>query len=729
MLARYSLRPPCLPIIHSSDNYFALMILYAATILVSSFLLFLVQPIIAKQILPWFGGSAAVWTTCLVFFQVALLGGYAYSDFSNRVLKHRMQSTIHIVLLLASLAVLPIVAAAGWKPLGNEDPMWRILGLLMVTIGLPYFMLSTTAPLIQSWFAREHADPRTAQRVYRFFALSNLGAILGLLAYPFAIEMWISTRAQAIGWSVGYALFALLCIGSAWRARNLTDSAEADPNELPKPLFDALAAQHPESHGSSGLPREKDYILWFVLAALASMMLLAATNHITQNVASIPFMWVLPLTLYLITFVLCFEGRGGRGFYVRKFWLPPTLFAICLMAWGITAKYGFLEIDVAIPLYCTGLFLVCMFCHGELAAAKPAARYLTRYYLTISLGGAVGGMFVGLLAPNLFNAYWELPLGLGALALMALLLTMQYLSGIAQRPAYAAAPLAAVVSLAAVSYYAYDYNWLLKEGGTILSDRNFYGRLSVKQLGYSETSPDTHRYLMHGTIVHGKEYIYAPYRRVTTSYYTESSGIGLALSHIHQGQPRRVGGVGMGVGTIAAYGKQGDLYKFYEINPKVIDIASNYFYYLSNNPAQIQIALGDARLVLERERPQQFDVLAVDAFSGDAVPVHLVTREALAVYLSNIMPDGAVAFHVTSRYLNLAPVIKQLADEIGYEAVLVADRSDDNPYASHSDWVIVTRNREFLTDPEVVKKSVTIKPIAGMKIWTDDFSNLFQILK
>ena len=706
------------------------MILYAATILVSSFLLFLVQPIIAKQILPWFGGSAAVWTTCLVFFQLALLGGYAYSDFSNRVLKHRAQSTIHIVLLLVSLSVLPIVASAGWKPAGSEDPLWRILGLLLVTIGLPYFMLSTTAPLIQSWFAREHADPRTAERVYRFFALSNLGAILGLLAYPFAIEMWVSTRTQAISWSVGYALFALLCIGSAWRARRLSDSAVVVPDEVPKPLFDVLPEQHEATISTLPVaPQGKDYALWFILAALASMMLLAVTNHITQNVASIPFMWVLPLTLYLITFVLCFEGRGGRGLYVRKFWLLPTLIVICVMAWGITAKYGFLEINIAIPLYCAGLFMVCMFCHGELAAAKPAARYLTRFYLILSLGGAVGGMFVGLLAPNLFNAYWELPLGLGALALMALLLTMHYLSNLGQRPAYAAAPLAALVGLVAVVYYAYDYNWLLKEGGTIHAVRNFYGRLSVKQLGYSDTSPDTHRILMHGTIVHGKEYIFAPYRRITTSYYTEGSGIGLALSHIHQGQQRRVGGVGMGVGTIAAYGKPGDLYKFYEINPKVIDIASNYFYFLSENPAQIQIALGDARLVLERERPQQFDVLAVDAFSGDAVPVHLVTREALAVYLNNIKPDGAVAFHVTSRYLSLAPVIKQLADEVGYEAVLIADRSDDNPYASHSDWVIVTRNRDFLTDPEVVTKRAAIKPIAGMKIWTDDFSNLFQILK
>jgi hypothetical protein len=704
------------------------MILYAATILVSSFLLFLVQPIIAKQILPWFGGSAAVWTTCLVFFQVALLGGYAYSDASNRMLKHKTQSTMHIVLLLVSLVSLPIIASTGWKPVGNEDPLWRILGLLLMTIGLPYFMLSTTAPLIQSWFAREHADPKTAERVYRFFALSNLGAILGLLAYPFAIETWVTTHNQAIGWSVGYALFALLCIGSALRARALTDSAVPDPSEVPKPLFDAQLEAAPSSPSDSTVPQPRDYFVWFVLAALASMMLLAVTNHITQNVASIPFMWVLPLTLYLITFVLCFEGRGGRGFYIRKYWLPPALVFICLMSWGVIAKYGFLEIEIAIPLYCAGLFIICMFCHGELAAAKPAAKYLTRFYLLISLGGAVGGMFVGLLAPKLFTAYWELPLGLGALALMALFLTMNYLTTLSQRPAYAVAPVSAIISLLLVAYFSYDYNWLLKEGGTMVSERNFYGRLSVKQLGYDENSPDTHRYLMHGTIVHGKEYIAGPYRRITTSYYTEGSGIGMALADFRTG-PMKIGGVGMGAGTIAAYGKQGDLVKFYEINPKVIDLASNYFYYLNESHAQVQIALGDARLVLERERPQQFDVLAVDAFSGDAVPVHLVTREAMAVYLKNIKPDGAVAFHVTSRYLNLAPVIKQLADEVGYDAVLISDRSEDNPYASHSDWVVVTRNRAFLDDPQVVRKRATIPVVAGMRTWTDDFSNLFMILK
>ncbi len=701
------------------------MILYAATILVSSFLLFLVQPIIAKQILPWFGGSAAVWTTCLIFFQFALLGGYAYSDFSNRFLKHKTQSIIHIVLLVLSLMVLPILASSEWKPIGSEDPLWRILGLLLVTIGLPYFMLSTTGPLVQSWFAREHADPETAKRVYRFFALSNLGAILGLLAYPFAIEMWVTTHTQAIGWSMGYGLFALLCIGSAWRAMKSSDHAGIDPTEEPKPLFDALSEEHTSKDKQ---PSWQNYSLWFVLAALASMMLMAVTNHITQNVASIPFMWVVPLALYLLTFVFCFEGRGGKGFYTRKFWLLPTFVAICLMAWGVTAKYGFLAIDIAIPLYCAGLFLVCMFCHGELAASKPAARYLTRFYLVMSLGGAIGGLFVGLIAPKLFSAYWEMLLGLGILALMALILTAKYFTSVKQRPILVAAPMAAILSLGAVIYYAYDYDWLLKEGGTIHTERNFYGRLSVKQMGGGFNSPEAQRMMLHGTIVHGKEYIAEPYRRIPTSYYTETSGIGLALSHYSQPQ-RKIGGVGMGVGTIAAYGRKGDVFNFYEINPEVVEIARNYFYFLSDSAAKVQIALGDGRLVLEKQPPQQYDVLAVDAFSGDAVPVHLVTREALAIYLKHIKPNGSVAFHITSRYLSLAPVIKKLADDAGYQAVMIADRSKGSRYSSNSDWVIVTKNKSLLNDPSVRKNSVRIDNVAGMRIWTDDFSNLFQILK
>ena len=711
------------------------MFLYAATILVSSFLLFLVQPIIAKQILPWFGGTAAVWTTCLVFFQLALLAGYTYSDLSN-CLKPKTQTTIHIVLLLVSLASLPIVAATGWKPAGDEDPLWRILGLLAATIGLPYFMLSTTGPLIQSWFAREHADPATAKRVYRFFALSNLGSLVGLLAYPFAIEMWVSTRVQAVGWSVGYGLFVLLCIGSALRARGASPEAlvgaglaASVTEELLAPTVlaassDAIVAR--EGALADAPPAASDYALWFAFSALASLMLLSISNHISQNVASIPFLWVLPLTLYLLTFVLVFEGRGGRGFYSRQLWLGPTLVALGFMAWGLTAERGVLEIDYAIPLYCTGLFLTCMFCHGELAAAKPAPRYLTRFYLMLSIGGATGGMFVGLAAPKLFTGYLEMPLGLVACTLMAVIVTRHLFN----RPLTVWAPLAALIAAGACTYYGWKYDEFLKEN-TIHASRNFYGTLRVKQ-SLADTDPDANRRLVHGVIMHGEQYIHLSHRHIITSYYGDTSGVGMALTRIH---PRvntggqRVGVIGLGAGTLAGYGQEGDYFRLYEINPKVIDIATRYFYYLTGSKAKVETALGDARLVLEREKAQQFDVLAVDAFSSDAIPVHLITREALQVFLKHIKPDGAVAFHVTNRYLRLAPVVKQLADEIGYEAILITDDAEDDKYLSRTDWVIVTKNRDFINNEDIKAKRSAIEPIAGMRTWTDDFNNLFQILK
>jgi hypothetical protein len=689
------------------------MYLYAATILVSSFLLFLVQPIIAKQILPWFGGSAAVWTTCLLFFQLALLGGYAYSDFSAR-LKPRTQATLHMVLLVVSLASLPILAGAGWKPTGDEDPILRILGLLAATIGLPYFMLSTTGPLIQSWFAREHADPATAKRVYRFFALSNFGSLVGLLAYPFAIETWVSTRVQAWGWSTAYAVFVALCVASALRARRTGAAHAAETASGAGETPDGTPAQE-------RAPSMGDYLLWLVLAALASLTLLTVSNHITQNVASIPFLWVLPLTLYLLTFVLCFEGRGGRGWYDRRFWLVPVLLVLAGMSWGLTANNGVLHIDEAIPLYCGGLFLVCMFCHGELAHAKPAARYLTRFYLMLSVGGAVGGLSVGLLAPKLFRVYWELPAGFVACAAVAVIVTLR---GI-RRPVAALAPLAALVATGVCGWYAWQYGKFVRED-TILAQRNFYGALRVKQTG-PDNEPGAQRRLMHGVIMHGEQYVAPDRRDLITSYYGESSGIGLAIEKIHP-ENQTVGVIGLGAGTLAGYGRQGDRYRLYEINPQVIDIATHWFYYLTESGAKIETALGDARLVLEREPSQQFDVLAVDAFSSDAIPVHLITREALAVYLKHIKPDGAVAFHVTNRYLQLAPVVKLLADEAGMQAVLITDDPDE-AHLSRTDWVIVTKNTAFLSDPEVVAKRAPIAPIPGLTPWTDDFNNLFRILK
>ncbi|HEX4327220.1 MAG TPA: fused MFS/spermidine synthase, partial [Burkholderiales bacterium] len=604
---------------------------------------------------------------------------------------------------LLSLASLPIIANADWKPTGADDPVWRILGLLAATIGLPYFMLSTTGPLVQSWFAREHADPALAKRVYRLFALSNFGSLVGLLAYPFAIEMWVPTRTQAIGWSCAYGLFVLLCSGCAWRARSRAPDAIATASE------------------GEIAPGLLDYLKWLVLAALASLLLLVISSHISQNVASIPFLWVLPLTLYLLTFVLCFEGRGGQGWYFRPVWLLPCLALMVLMNWGLTADRGVLHIDYAIPLYCGGLFAACMFCHGELAHAKPAPRYLTRFYLMLSVGGATGGMTVAFIVPRIFTGNLEMPIAITACALMALLLcAKQIKSG---RMFWA--PLVALAATAGAGYYAWNYQAFLHED-TILARRNFYGSLRVKQTA-PETDPDAERRLVHGVIMHGEQYVNPKYRGLITSYYGESSGLGMALQRFHPVQ-QRVGMVGLGAGTIAGYAEPGDFFKIYEINPQVIDIASFYFYYVPEARGKVEMALGDARLTLERQGPQNFDVLAIDAFSSDAIPVHLITREAMRVYLKNIKPDGAIAFHVTNRYLQLAPVVKQLADEVGYQAVLISDEPSET-YLSRTDWVIVTKSRNFLDDPEIKAKRSEIIPIPGLQPWTDDFNNLFQILK
>ncbi len=680
----------------------ATIFLFASTILVSSFLLFLVQPIIAKQILPWFGGSVGVWTTCLMFFQLALLGGYAYSDISSR-LKPHVQFSIHVVLLVASLASLPIIAGAMWKPDGGDEPVLPILGLLTVTVGLPYFLLSSTGPLVQSWFVRENTDPATSQRVYRFFALSNLGSLAGLLAYPFVIEIWTSTRVQAWSWSVTYVIFVVLCAASAicsLRTRKIKVQKEA-----------SQADETPPSIG--------DYMLWLLLSALGSLLLMAVSIHITQNIASIPLLWVLPLSLYLLTFIVCFEWSGKDG-YDRRIWIPPMLIAICGMSWGLTANEGTPHL-FAVPLYCIGLFFVCMFCHGELSHARPAPRYLTRFYLVLSGGGALGGLFVVLIAPKLFNNYWELPLGLVACALMALFVTVR----LHRRSLGPVFPIISVVTIGICCFFINSYgNFMNQE--TINSRRSFFGVLRVRQVQLNDNQ-ELRFQLMHGVIMHGEQFVSPNSRSMVTSYYGGSSGVGIALSKIHP-LDQAVGVIGLGTGTLAAYGEAGDRFRFYEINPQVIEISKKYFHYLADSRAKIETALGDARLVLEREPPQQFDILAIDAFSSDAIPVHLITREALKIYLKHIKPDGAVVFHVSNRYLELAPIVKLLADEVGMEAVLINDKAKV-PYQANSDWVIVTKNREFLEDPEVDKKRTKINKIPGLLPWSDDFNNLFIILK
>ena len=671
------------------------MLLFACTIFTSAFLLFLVQPIVAKQILPWFGGSAAVWTTCLVFFQVALLAGYAYSDFTTRKLKPRAQAILHIALLAVSLAVLPIIPDVSWKPAGDEDPGLRILGLLLVTIGLPYFLLATTGPLVQAWFAR--AFPRGT--VYRLFALSNLASMLALISYPFAFEPWVTTALQAGAWSFGYGLFAVLCAASAlYSLRNAAAPAAAADS----PAQDTAPA-----------PTRFDLVLWLSLSAMGSWMLLAITNHITQNIASIPFLWLVPLTLYLLTFILCFESDG---WYQRSWLLGPTAVLLGTCAWGLQTSDVTLDIKTAVPLYLTGLFLFCMFFHGELAKMRPAPRHLTQFYLMISLGGALGGMFVGLVAPRIFPTYYELGLGFVVTAILAAVTLRRQPFFVWIIP----------IALAGVCGYFWNKQVDAQREDTRVMVRNFYGTLRTKDVAVENGEEGTRR-LIHGVILHGEQYLKPSRHHEPTTYYGPDSGVVLAIKNTHQ-ENQRVGVIGLGTGTLAVWGKPDDNYHFYDINPQVIEIAKTEFTYLRDSKAKIDISLGDARLSLEREAPHDFDVLVVDAFSSDSIPVHLITKEAMAVYLKHVKPNGAIVFHVTNRFLKLAPVVKQLADDLGLFTALIVDEADGTVF-SKTDWVIVTRNKALVENEAVAQKSSEIDVIPGLRLWTDDFNNLFQILK
>jgi len=671
------------------------MTLYALTIFTSAFLLFLVQPIIAKQILPWFGGSAAVWTTCLVFFQSLLLAGYAYSDWTTRKLTARRQVVLHIVLLAASLASLPIIAGADWKPAGDEDPAWRILGLLGVTIGLPYFLLSTTGPLVQAWFARTFP----AGTVYRLFALSNFGSLLALVSYPFAFEPWITTAAQSWGWSAAYVAFVALCAASAAysiRGQSAVEAHEAVtvPNAGP-------------------LPAPRDYVGWLLLSAMGALMLLAVTNHITHDIASVPFLWILPLTLYLVTFILCFEGSG---WYQRRIFIGPLLVIVCALAWALHEERGIMDIKEAVPLNLVGLFVMCMFFHGELAARKPIPRYLTSFYLMVSLGGALGGIAVGLIAVKVFNTYYEFGIGLVVTLLIAAYVT---------RVMHSAVPMLVLAAVGFTGYHVYAYIGYLAKDTRVMT-RNFYGTLRVKDIG-ADGEKDAVRRLMHGVIMHGEQLRDPERRREPTTYYGATSGIARAIKAL-EGSAMRVGVVGLGTGTLAAFGRPGDIYRFYEINPQVVDVANREFTFLGDSGASIEHVLGDARLSLERELPQNYDLLVIDAFSSDSIPVHLITREALAVYLRHMKPGGVIAFHLTNRFLHLAPVVKRIAGEHDLQVALIADDAEDSELA-RTDWVLVTRDQALLERPEIIEYVSEIESIPGLRVWTDDFNNLFQILK
>ncbi len=699
------------------------MAYFAVSIFISALLIFQVQPMIARYILPWFGGTPAVWSTVQMFFQVSLTGGYAYAAWLVRPGKGRER--LHLVLLGVSVAVMlllgfiwksPITPGAAWKPHAVDFPVWEIFKLLAISVGLPYFLLSSNSPLVQAWFHRAFPEKTT----YRLYALSNIGSLLGLVTYPVMVEPYLTLAGQGWTWMLGYITYTGLAAFGA--IRSLRAQKDREP---------AVISTESVTYSSKGArPNWRDMTLWVSLAAAASILLLATTSHITQEVAVIPFLWVLPLTIYLLSFILAFSGEG---WYSRRLFLGLFFAATLLVGWAL-GRADDIGIALQIGIYSLALFIACMVCHGELYRLRPHPERLTSFYLLVSVGGAIGGTFITFAAPVLFRGYWELPLGF-ALAWLLFFLVALRRPEVMQRWLFVASN---VILLSALVFSSVRASQFIQSDikGSLLLERNFYGVVRVKALG-AQGWPSQRYALVHGVTIHGFQYVNEAKRALPTAYFGETSGGGLAiLNHPKRGNGMRVGVLGLGIGTLAAYGQPGDVYRFYEINPLVIDLAEGqggYFSYLPDSQAKIEIVLGDARLSLEEELAfvgsQEYDVLVLDVFSSDSIPVHLLDREAFDLYLQHLASDGILAIHISNRHLDLVPVVWSLADYFSLSRVVIADPGNYEE-TSPSLWVLLVRLPTLLVDPEIASRARYMEDyVFHIRLWTDDYSNLIQILK
>ena len=694
-------------IVPAPDGSRRMLLAYSLTIFLSAFLLFQVQPLIGKFILPWFGGMPSVWTTCMLFFQLLLFGGYAYAHLITSRMNPRPQAILHVVLLAAACATLPIIPGELFKPKGNEEPVSQIVLVLAASVGAPFFILSSTGPLLQGWFART----LQSRSPYRLYALSNVGSLLALVTFPTVFEWFLPARLLAWIWSISFVAFALLCAICAWA------SATRGQAVLTAAGDSTVEADVPPGWGT--------WLLWFSLAMVPSVLLLATTNQVCLDVASVPFLWVLPLTLYLLSFILCFDSDR---WYSRRYFVPATFVTmgcVCyVLKQGASARFS-----LQLAAYFVALFFCAMVCHGELVRRKPHVRHLTSFYLVISAGGAAGGIFVGIIAPHWFTGYYELHWGLFACALLILIVF-----ALDRRSLPYPGPWQLVILLLLVAVSSLGTALIADAGrhrsGLISVSRNFYGVLRVRndEESYGDTDDDVRdepvRELLNGRIEHGFQFQNPELRRVATSYYGTTSGVGRVLSLPSDG-PRRVGLVGLGTGTLAAYAREGDHFQFYEINSKVEELARTYFTFLSDCKGEAEIVHGDARLNLSREEPQNFNVLVLDAFSGDAIPVHLLTREAFEIYLRHLARDGIIAVHISNRHFALEPVVLAIADAYELSTVTI-DSSRNTAGGGSSTWVLVSATPRALK-PKRIYNARRKKKTDARVLWTDDHTSLFEV--
>lgn len=680
--------------------------IFAVTIFLGALLLFSVQPMIGKYILPWFGGSTAVWITCMLFFQVMLLAGYAYAHANIRLFGPRWGAIVHLVLLALAVAVLPIIPSASWRPSDATYPGLRILLVLLVSVGLPYFVLASTSPLLQAWFGRV----QPGKNPYRLYSLSNAGSLLALVIYPFALEPYLGRTSQAWIWSICMILYGVscaACVVAAWKPK----PADASSDGVAGLVVEAEARQEPASQAPAQATLGAR-LLWLLLPAVAVILLLAVTNALTQEMGALPFLWLLPLGLYLVTFIICFDHQR---WYDRRAFIPLLLASILLLVLFIPWKEAVLW--QTLFTYLGTMFLACMACHGEVYRLKPDPRHLTGFYLLIAAGGALGGAFVALVAPVIFTGYFELQVGMLACVLLVLVALLRDPKLARYRLTLGILTLASVVLLAPLLWSSLDSG----NEHVLKARRNFYGVLRIMTKNTPDRPGERMQLMVHGRTMHGLQYFGGKRDLVPTIYYAYKSGIGLTLDAMTQ-RNRRIGVIGLGIGTLSAYCRPGDTIRFYEIDPQVIELAQSDFTFLKNCQGKVEIIPGDARVSMEREKDQRYDVLVLDAYSGDTVPAHLLTKEAFEVYRRHLRKGGVLAAHISNRFYSLQCVVEPVAQSVGLSVRYVG-----NPSLS-SLWVLMCEDEKFFYNPALAEAIGTVDFPVATQLWTDEKSNLLSVM-
>jgi SAM-dependent methyltransferase len=728
---------------------------------VSAALLFLMEPMFAKMVLPLLGGTAAVWNTSLMFFQTVLLCGYSYAHFSTKLLSRRGQARLHLVVLIAALLTLPFRVPAGWAPPARHNPVVWLLLVLAVAVGAPFFALSASTPLLQRWFS--HSAHPSASDPYFLYAASNAGSLLGLLAYPLLLEPALGLSAQTRLWASWYRLLVLLvvvCAALVWRVSDTADSFVGEP-----PLNDAGQDSAGEYRDDLDLRRRAR---WVVLAFVPSSLMLGVTSELTTDVPPIPLIWVLPLSLYLLSFILVFAPRPllAHRWLVRR--LPFLILAASIPV--LTKTY--LSLIAVMPIDLVTLFVAAMVCHGELWRKRPSARRLTEFYLWVSVGGVLGGVFNAIIAPLVFHSLVEFPIALVLAAALRPPIDIVEDSPRARKLDYLL-PVALGVGVAMlilaleaeglkagltmnVMIFGISAVWCLSFGrrprrfalglaalmlasgvytghfGHVLStERSFFGVYRI-----ANEDANGLRVLFHGGTVHGIQSLDPARACEPLAYYTRSGPMGQVFAaYAGNALENQVAIVGLGAGALAAYQSPGGQFTFYEIDPLVERIARDrrYFTYLSNCAPQARVVLGDARLSLEDAPDHTCGIIVLDAFSGDSIPMHLLTREALRIYLRKLAPGGLLAFHISNRYLDLHQVLGNLAHDAGVVCLLSVDTAtgEDDLKAGRyaSVWMVMARKSEDLQVLSQDARWMPVSPVLGARVWSDDFSNVLSIIK